>query len=256
MTDQAGSVVSLEVDGLCVRRGRRLVLDDFSMTVSSGVVALAGVNGAGKTTLIRVLATLDRPEAGRVSVMGHSYSKRRGRAAARGCIGYLPQEADFPRHFTGLQAVEYAAWLAKVASTARTQASLDALGRFDAHHLGDRPLAKMSTGERQRVYLAQATVHRPVLLLLDEPTAAVDPEQRAAIRGMLKRWSSDGVVLVATHLVEELELLSGRVIVLQDGRAVFDGSHSELSVLGSRYEQRDDERPIEAALRSLRSSGP
>jgi ABC-2 type transport system ATP-binding protein len=112
----------------------------------------------------------------------------------------------------------------------------------------------MSAGERQRVFLAQATVHRPSLLLLDEPTAAVDPEQRALLRGLLRDWSSGALVLMATHLVEEVQLLGDRVIVLAAGRVMFDGSSAQLAALGEPLRTSDDDQPIEAALRTLRGA--
>lgn len=217
-------------------------------------MVLAGPNGGGKSSILRAIATIDQPSSGSIVMAGWNVSARRQRRQARRQLGYVPQSADFPHHFTGRQAVSYGAWLSSVDAAVRDEAVSIAMRSFDAEHLADRRLGRMSVGERQRVLLAQATVHDPTLLVLDEPTAAVDPEHRAHLRRLLRRWASDRLVLVATHLVEEIELLADLVVVMVAGRQVFRGELPDLARLGVEGGVVGDERPVEAALRCLRAA--
>lgn len=249
-----GPPPTLRVQNLSLRRGDRLVLDDITLEADTGLLVLAGPNGAGKSSLIRTLASLYPPSSGSVFIAGNSLSDRRQLRRARSWIGYLPQDASFPGHFTAIDAVEYAAWLAKVARGHRRKAARAALGAFGATHLADRRIGQMSVGERQTVYLAQATVHEPRLLLLDEPSSSVDSSHRARLRHLLRAWSRSRLVVLATHLVEEVELLGDRVVVLDRGLVLFDGSARGLEELAPPNQAIGDERPIETALRFLTES--
>lgn len=251
-SDDLAPVVSVEALGLTL--GGIPVLAGVSFRASKGMVILVGPNGAGKSSLLRVLATLYQPTTGRVMVAGHNVGSRRAIARARRRLGYLPQRPDFPGRFTGAEAVGFAAWLADLPRDSRDLAVNNALIRFDAGHLAQRPLAHMSVGERQRIYLAQATVQTPSVLLLDEPTGALDPEHRGAIRELVRDWSNGSLAIMATHSADEIAHLGTRVLVLVGGHVRFDGSSLELAAIG-RSIVRDDapaSLAIEAALRELR----
>lgn len=242
---------ALTVDGLSVERGRRQVLSGIALSVDRGVLAIAGANGAGKTTLLEAVVGIAQPRSGGVTIHGNSMQTRSGRKEARKILGYLPQKAGFPGQFTAREAVEYSAWLHQVECRSRPSAAMKALRRFGAEELADTQLRRLSGGLRQRVFLAQAAVHSPRVLVLDEPTSALDPEQRAAIRSFLFDYGRANVVLIATHLVEELEYLSDRILVLARGESVFDGPYCALSRLGESTPNRRHERRVEAALRTL-----
>lgn len=242
---------ALEVHNLTAGYGDRPVLEGVSFALDSGVVVLAGPNGAGKSTVLRVLATL-LPFEGRVTLAGHDLSRASGRRHARSALGFLPQEAAFPDDFTVAEALAYAAWLQRIPAGRRPAAVSEALAAVD---LGDRaatPLKSLSTGLRRRVFLAQAVIHRPPVLLLDEPTAGVDTEHRAGFRRLVRELAAERLVVLSTHLTEEIEFLADRIIVLGGGRVRFDGTPEELGGLAAAV--GSDERRVEAALRHLTES--
>jgi ABC-2 type transport system ATP-binding protein len=239
---------SVEVRDLTAGYGGPPVIENVSFALDQGVVVLAGPNGAGKTTLLRVLATL-LPFTGSVSLAGCDLSTPRGRRRARAQLGFLPQEAAFPDDFTVAEAVAYAAWLQRVPAAERAAATAAAINAVGLDDRADEALRKLSTGLRRRAFLAQAVVHRPPLLLLDEPTAGVDTEHRAEFRRLVRRLGEERLVVLTTHLTEEIEFLADRLLVIGRGRVRFDGTPAELEALASGA--ADDERPVEAALRRL-----
>lgn len=238
----------INVRALGVGYGGRPVVKEVSFSHGQGIVVLAGPNGAGKSTVLRALAALV-PFTGAVELAGHDLATATGRRSARRRFGFLPQEATFPDDFTVTDALLYAAWLQRVPSRERPEALGRALAAVD---LGDRAgqrLKELSTGLRRRVFLGQAIVHEPAVLLLDEPTAGVDTEHRAAFRRLVRSLAESRLVVLTTHLTEEIEFLADRLIVLGGGRLRFDGTPAELTALAPR--PGTDERPVEAALRAL-----
>jgi ABC-2 type transport system ATP-binding protein len=209
--------------------GSRQALQPLSLRLERGVVGLLGPNGAGKSTLVRLLATAMPPTSGRIVITGHEVTESIGaRTAARRVIGYLPQEVSFPRGMTAFAFVDYIAvlkeWKDRDARHREVSRVLDLLG------LGDRrtwPIRKLSGGQRRRLALAQAFVGAPQLIVLDEPTTGLDPEQRASLREVLSAHSETGTVLLATHQTEDVAALCDRLIMLVDGRILFDGSVGE-----------------------------
>jgi ABC-2 type transport system ATP-binding protein len=224
------------------------VVQDVSFDLERGVVVLAGPNGSGKSTVLRVLATL-HPFDGQASLLGCDLSTGPGRREARRNLGFLPQEADFPRDFTVAEAVAYAAWLQRVPVGRRAAAVEQALSAVEVVERSGQALEDLSTGLRRRVFLAQAIVHAPPVLLLDEPTAGVDTEHRAAFRRLVRRLAEDRLVLLSTHLTEEIEFLADRLLVMGSGRIRFDGTPAELEAVAGTT--AGDERRVEAALRRL-----
>ena len=242
---------TLEVRGLTAGYAGPPVVENVSFTLDRGVVVLAGPNGAGKTTVLRVIATL-LPFRGFVSVGGCDLSTPGGQRQARMQLGFLPQEAAFPDDFTVAEAVAYAAWLQRVPAAARAAASSAAISAVGLAERSGQALRQLSTGLRRRACLAQAIVHRPPVLLLDEPTAGVDTEHRAEFRRMVRDLGKDRLVVLTTHLTEEIEFLADRLIVLGCGRVRFDGTPAELEALAGSAPA--DERRVEVALRRLTES--
>jgi ABC-2 type transport system ATP-binding protein len=188
-------------------------LGPIDLDLSSGVTCLVGPNGAGKTTLMRLAAGLERPTSGSVtmSTTGHS------------SVGYLPQEPAFPPRATCRQFLRYVAWLQKVGRGRREEAVTRALSAVDLLDRQDQRIGTLSGGMRRRLGIAHALVHDPELVLLDEPTVGLDPRQRIALRDTIARVSEDRIVIVSTHLVEDVRGLADRVVVLNGGAIVFDG---------------------------------
>jgi ABC-2 type transport system ATP-binding protein len=246
--DASPPVVSLS--GVGFAYGRRTVLRDVSFDVTAGVTALVGPNGSGKSTLLAILATLLRPSAGLITYEGSLISGRAGRRRARSMLGHVPQRADFPDTFTVAEAVTYAAWLHRVPKNDTRDAVLHAMEVVGLSASAGLPLRQASGGTLQRVFIAQAVVHRPRLLILDEATVGVDAEQRVALRELLSELAVDRAVLLSTHLTEDLELLADRVLALGAGSVTFDGSAAELV---ERFGVTGEAgvRPVESALRNL-----
>jgi ABC-2 type transport system ATP-binding protein len=212
-------------EGLSKRFGETRALDDVSLSIGQGVTGLLGPNGAGKTTLLRLLATELPPSAGSIRVLGHEATGSLAeRTEVRRRIGYLPQEVAFPRGMTALSFLDYVAVLKEWTDrTARHAEARRVLGLVDLTDRGSKRVRTLSGGQRHRLALAQSLIGDPRLLILDEPTAGLDPEQRASLRGLLSARGVGGAVMIATHQTEDVAALCERVIVLSAGRIHFDG---------------------------------
>lgn len=234
----------VHASGVSCRFGPQSVFKNLTLTLTEGVVGILGPNGAGKTTLIRTLASVLPIQEGSVSVDGHDLSDRASLRAARREIGYLPQVFGFHGGFTAREFVEYLAWLKDVPSDDRSRAVAWSLEQVGMDGSSDVKMRKLSGGMRRRVGIAQAIVNTPRLLLLDEPTAGLDPEQRITFRRLLRRLGESSAVVVATHLVEDVAAACDRVIVFADGEIRFDGTPDELAALGERPDLEGDS-PVE-----------
>jgi ABC-type multidrug transport system ATPase subunit len=218
--------------GLCVRRRRALVLDGVGLELGSGVHAFLGPNGAGKTTLLRVLATAAAATEGSLTLLGRDPRVPAQRLEIRRRLGYLPQEFGVFRSFTVREFLSYAAWLREMPRDRVADAvaqALDAVGLSE--RAGDR-LSRLSGGMKRRVGIAQAIVNNPSLLLLDEPTAGLDPQQRSDFHALMRRLGRDACIVVSTHSMEDVDGACDDVTVLAAGRAVFRGSPAALAQAG------------------------
>ena len=223
------SASTVTITGLSKRYGATDAIDDLSLRIGPGVTGLLGPNGAGKTTLMRMLATVLAPTSGRLALLGLDPADPHERIDLRRRLGYMPQETGFHRQFTAFEFVDYVAILKEM--TDRTARHREVRRVLDKVGLGDvagRRIRKLSGGMRRRVALAQALLGDPQLLVLDEPTAALDPEQRLRFRELASELGDERTVLVSTHQTEDVAALCRRVIVLRDGRAAFDGSPAQL----------------------------
>lgn len=225
-TDSPTDIATLEA--VSKHYGRLPALAPTSLTLDRGVVGLLGPNGAGKSTVLAILATSMPPSSGRVTIAGHEVTGSRAeRTEARRHLGYLPQEIVFPRGTTAFGFLDYIAvlkeWKDAAARHAEVQRVLDLV---QLGELGRRRTAKLSGGQRRRLGIAQALIGDPDLLILDEPTTGLDPEQRASLRGLLS--GRGGTVLLATHQTEDVAALCDRVVVLDHGAVRFDGTVAEL----------------------------
>jgi len=222
----------VHAEELRVRAGRRMAVDGLDLAMGSGVHGLLGPNGAGKTTLVRALATVLRPAGGTLSLLGRTVNGRIDLRDLRRQIGYLPQEFGFYRRFTVREFVEYFAWLKEVPAGERPGAVQRAIERVGLTDRADHRMKTLSGGMRRRVGIAQAIVNDPKILLLDEPTAGLDPDQRRQFRALLRELGTDTCVLVATHLVEHVAAACTDVILIDEGRLVFQGVPADLAAAG------------------------
>jgi ABC-2 type transport system ATP-binding protein len=196
-----------------------------------GIRGLLGINGAGKTTLLRLLATLAKPKSGGLLFDGESAASGRRLAELRKSIGYMPQSGSWPGTFTVAEFCEYMAWLHGVPATSRRAAVSRAIESVGLAEKGTTQLRKLSGGMHRRALLAQAIVHSPQLLILDEPTVGLDPRQRIRFRDLIRDSAHDRLVIMSTHLVEDVGALATRATVIHDGRFLFDGTPDELAGL-------------------------
>jgi ABC-2 type transport system ATP-binding protein len=215
--------------GVGRRYGRTWAVRDVDLELSGGVVGLLGPNGAGKTSLLRVLATSLAPSTGRLSIFGWDAQVPDERTEIRRRLGYLPQELGFPRGFTAFAFVDYVAvlkeWTDRGARHAEVRRVLELV---DLAGIATKRIRALSGGQRRRLALAQALLGQPRLLVLDEPTTGVDPEQRAGLRAVLAEAARTSVVVLSTHQTEDVAALCERVIVLDAGLVRYDGPVRDL----------------------------
>jgi ABC-type multidrug transport system ATPase subunit len=224
--------VNVRARGVSLHFGRIQALRDVDLEIGPGVFGLLGPNGAGKTTLLRTLATIVAPSAGTLRLLGYDPSEQAARRELRRRLGYLPQTLGYYPNFTVYEFVEYFALLKEIPQGRIPGAVARAIERVE---LGDRARAKLRTlsgGMLRRVGIAQAIVNDPDLLLLDEPTAGLDPEQRVGFRALLREIGVRGTVIVSTHLVEDIGAACGEVALLERGRIVFHGTPEQLIARG------------------------
>jgi ABC-2 type transport system ATP-binding protein len=235
----------IQATDLHVRVGRnRMAVDGLDLTLGAGVHGLLGPNGAGKTTLIRTLATLLVPTGGDLVLLGGI-----DRHTLRGRIGYLPQDFGYYRRFTVREFIEYMAWLKEMRKSevpAAVQRAVERVGLAD--RAGDR-LKTLSGGMIRRVGIAQAIVNEPQILLLDEPTVGLDPAQRLRFRQLLREMGRDTCIVVSTHLVEDVAAACDDVLLVSDGKLVFQGTPDQMAAAGSAA--NDGDSPIERGYSAL-----
>lgn len=236
----------IELSDVSFSYGQRDVIKDVSGSLGPGVVGLVGVNGAGKTTLLRMLATITRPDHGRILCNGLDLADRKSRKTMRKQLGYLPQASSWSAGFTVVELCHYFAWLRGVPRAdraVRVAAAIEAVGLSDRAR--DR-LGELSGGQYQRAMIAQACAHDPAILILDEPTSGLDPQQRVAFRSLLREIGDRRTVVLSTHLIEDVSHAADQVAVLHQGRFAFNGSVDDLEKLAYRNEPGDN--PLEQAF--------
>jgi len=223
---------AVHAEGLRVRAGRRMAVDGLDLALGTGVHGLLGPNGAGKTTLVRALATVLRPAGGTLDLLGQTVNGHLDLRQVRRQIGYLPQEFGFYRRFTVREFVEYLAWLKQLPPCDVPGAVQRAIERVGLTDRADHRMKTLSGGMRRRVGIAQAIVNDPQILLLDEPTAGLDPDQRLQFRALLRDLAADTCILVSTHLVEDVAAACTDVMLIDEGRLVFKGVPADLAAAG------------------------
>jgi ABC-2 type transport system ATP-binding protein len=244
--------MNIEITGLTRRFGRNQAVAGVDLELGPGVFGLLGPNGAGKTSLLRMMATVIPPSSGRMLLLARDPGAYGPRKEIRRRLGYLPQDLGYYPAFTVLEFVEYFALLKEMPS-ARIPAAVE---RVD---LGGKARAKLRTlsgGMLRRVGIAQAIVNEPELLLLDEPTAGLDPEQRVAFRALLRDLGQRATVVVSTHLVEDVGAACSEVALMDQGKIVFHGTPAELTARGEGAAAAGDaplERGYSAVLTAARS---
>jgi ABC-2 type transport system ATP-binding protein len=234
--------------GLGFSYGDIVALHNVDLDVPAGCIGLVGANGAGKTTLLKLLLGILHPGAGSVWALGHSVPAEA--LAVRARVGYMPESACLPPDQTAADFLSYAAELAGLPTRAARQRASDILGLVGLHEERFRHMGGFSTGMQQRAKLAQAIVHDPDLVLLDEPTAGLDPEGREEMLGLIGRLDSFGInSIVSSHVLTDIERTCRWVVMLDGGRVLRSGPLTEISATDEvAVEVLDDPAPLAAAL--------
>lgn len=199
-------------------------LEDVSFCVGSGVFGLLGHNGAGKTTLMKALVTVLKPSAGTIRVCGFDTAAQGKEVRAR--VGYLPQELAM---YPSLSVWDFVNYMAQIKGIRDKKAVSAVLEEVEMLEFSRRKIGQLSGGMKRRVGIAQALIGNPPILVVDEPTAGLDPEERVRFRGLLSRYASEGrTVLLSTHIVEDIHQLCGELAVLRKGRLFYAGTSATL----------------------------
>lgn len=218
--------MELLVENVTKKYADKIAVDNVSLTIGNGITGLLGANGAGKTTLMRMVADIIKPNNGSItydgipiSVLGAEY---------RNIFGYLPQEFGFYPEFTVIDYLDYMAAL-KGITKADTKRKIDSLlEQMTLTDVRNKKIRKLSGGMRRRVGIAQALLNDPEILILDEPTAGLDPGERIKFRQLLSEFSQDRIVLISTHIVSDVEYIASRQAIMKDGRIIREGGTDDL----------------------------
>ncbi len=204
-------------------------LTGIDLTIESGMFGLVGPNGAGKTSLMRILAGLLRASSGSVSVFGQDMGTAVGKQAAKALLGYLPQELGFYPTLSAREFLDYMAILKGVTDKRTRQTQIEQLlEEVRLTDVADRRLKTFSGGMKRRVGIAQALLGNPKLLIVDEPTVGLDPEERVRFRNLLSGMAKRCTVILSTHIVEDISHSCNDLAVMSKGRVIFRGAPAEL----------------------------
>ena len=218
--------MELTLDRLTRRFGPKIAVDRVSATLGPGVYGLLGANGAGKTTLMRMVCGVLRPTSGEVRYDGAPVERMGD--AYRALLGYLPQDFGYYPEFTALDFMEYMAALKGLGRRDARDRSLALLDRVGLAGEERRRIRTFSGGMRQRLGIAQAVLNDPEVLVLDEPTAGLDPKERVRFRNLIAGLAQDKVVLLSTHIVSDIEYIADEILVMRAGSVVLSGPPAEL----------------------------
>ncbi|MCL6606369.1 MAG: ABC transporter ATP-binding protein [Paenibacillus sp.] len=207
-------------------KGDSYGLRDLSLQINTGVLGLLGPNGAGKSTLMRILSTITQPTAGKVSWNGLDISKDPN--AVRSILGYLPQDFGVYPHLNAVEFLEYLAAIRGLDHKIAKKRITELLFLLNLHEVCKKPLNSFSGGMKQRVGIAQALLNDPKLLIVDEPTVGLDPEERMRFRNLLTELSGDRIVILSTHIVSDVEATATDIAIVNKGRLVIQATPSEL----------------------------
>lgn len=217
--------MELIIDRLSKQYKNKIAVDRVSVKLQTGICGLLGANGAGKTTLMRMVCGVLKPTGGTISFDGKDVSEE----GYRSVLGYLPQDFGYYPEFTGW---DFLLYMAALKGIARPQAKRKAAGILQTVSLQDAAKKKIKTysgGMKQRLGIAQALLNQPKLLVLDEPTAGLDPKERVRFRNLIKDLGKDSIVLLSTHIVSDIEHIADNILLMKSGQMIYQGKWTEES---------------------------
>lgn len=231
--------MELIIDRVSKQYKNKIAVDRMSLVLHPGVYGLLGENGAGKTTLMRMLCGVIKPTSGMVSFDGMDVATEEYKKQ----LGYLPQDFGYYPEFTGLDFLIYMAVLKGMNKRVAKNRSKELLALVGLQEMGKKRIKTYSGGMKQRLGIAQALLNRPNLLILDEPTAGLDPKERVRFRELIAEWGKEHIVILSTHIISDVEHIAERVLLMKNGRLIYDGRQEEVgSNLEDFYLHQFDEQ--------------
>lgn len=216
--------MELVLDRVSKQYQNKIAVDRVSLTLKPGVIGLLGENGAGKTTLMRMICGILRPDSGTITFDGMDVSEELYRDA----LGYLPQDFGYYPNFTGKDFLMYMSALKGLDKKTAKRKSEELLRIVNLEGAANKKMKAYSGGMKQRLGIAQAVLNDPKILILDEPTAGLDPKERVRFRNLIAQLGKDAIVILSTHIVSDVEQIADRILLMKKGQFVFDGTMDEI----------------------------
>ncbi|KYH34187.1 putative ABC transporter ATP-binding protein YxlF [Clostridium tepidiprofundi DSM 19306] len=216
----------LEVKNLTKTYGNKNANDNISLTLENGVYGLLGPNGAGKTTFMKQITTLITPTQGEIIYNNKNINKIE--KEYRSIIGYLPQEFGVYKNFSAKQFLQYIAALKGLKGKEAIMKIDELLNLVGLYNVRNKSVGKFSGGMKRRVGIAQALLNDPKILVLDEPTAGLDPQERARFRNLISQISKDKIIILSTHIISDIESIAKETIMIKNGKILMKGSHKDI----------------------------
>ena len=218
--------MELVLDRVSKQYQNKIAVDRISTTLQPGVIGLLGENGAGKTTLMRMLCGILKPSSGTITFEGLDVSEE----LYRDVLGYLPQDFGYYPNFSGRDFLMYIAALKGIEkSTARRKCD-ELLCTVNLEQVANKKIKTYSGGMKQRLGIAQAVLNNPKILILDEPTAGLDPKERVRFRNLIAELGKDSIVILSTHIVSDVEQIADRILMMKSGQIIFDGCIDQIGM--------------------------
>ena len=212
--------MELVIDRLTKQFQNKIAVDRVSLRLNNGVYGLLGTNGAGKTTLMRMLCGILQPTSGTIAFDGMDVSEEGYRAI----LGYLPQDFGYYPEFTAMDFLLYMAALKGLPKHSAKRRANELLELVGLQEMGRKKIKTFSGGMKQRLGIAQALLNNPKMLILDEPTAGLDPKERVRFRNLIGQLGKDSIVLLSTHIVSDIEHIADEVLMMKDGTLIYHGA--------------------------------
>lgn len=217
--------MELSIDRLTKQYQNKIAVDRISLRLNTGIYGLLGANGAGKTTLMRMVCGILKPTSGTITFDGIDVSEERYRSM----LGYLPQDFGYYPEFTGEDFLLYMAALKGMRKPQARRKTVELLKLVSLHDVAKKKIKTYSGGMKQRLGIAQALLNQPKLLVLDEPTAGLDPKERVRFRDLIKDLGKDSIVLLSTHIVSDIEHIADDILMMKSGQPIYQGKWTDKS---------------------------
>lgn len=217
--------MELSIDRLTKQYQNKIAVDRISLRLNTGIYGLLGSNGAGKTTLMRMVCGILKPTSGTITFDGIDVSEERYRSM----LGYLPQDFGYYPEFTGEDFLLYMAALKGMRKPQARRKTVELLKLVSLHDVAKKKIKTYSGGMKQRLGIAQALLNQPKILVLDEPTAGLDPKERVRFRDLIKDLGKDSIVLLSTHIVSDIEHIADDILMMKSGQLIYQGKWTDKS---------------------------